>query len=85
MGSHWLVGAIAFVTLGSVIVFAVAHFAGLLKQPEQRETARNIASGGKSATTSVREEAPDGSYHDRPLKQRLDDSHASAHPADPND
>lgn len=81
--SNWIVAALAFGTLGVVIVFAVLHLGRLLKRPEQRDTARNIASGEKSASQSVHDDAPDGSYHDRPLKERLDGSHASAHPADP--
>ena len=81
--SNWIVAALAFGTLGVVIVFAVLHLGRLMKRPEQRETAKNIATGGRSASQSVHDEAPDGSYHDRPLKERLDGSQASAHPADP--
>lgn len=84
MGGEWIVTALAFGTIGIVIVFAVVHIGRLMNRPEHRATAQNIAAGGKSATSSVREDAAEGSYHDRPLKQRLDDSHASGHPHDPS-
>lgn len=83
MSSEWIIGALAFVTIGLVIVIAVYHFGTFLKDPRNRGAAVNVASGGKAASTRVAENAPAGSYHDRPLKARLDDSAASSHPDDP--
>lgn len=83
MGSEWIIGALAFVTIGFVIAISIYHFGTFLKDPRNRGAAANVAAGGKSATTSVAEDAPSGTFHDRTLKQRLDDSEASAHPDDP--
>lgn len=83
MSSDWIIGALAFVTIGLVIVIAIYHFGTFLKDPRNRGAAANVVSDGKAASTKVAEEAPAGSYHDRPLKARLDGSDASAHPDDP--
>jgi hypothetical protein len=83
MSSDWIIGALAFVTIGLVIVFAVYHFGYWLKDPRNRGAALNVAQGGESATTRVQREASAGSYNDRSIKERLDGSHASSHPDDP--
>ena len=72
MHSEWIVGALAFLTIGIVLAATLQHFGLFLKDPESR------------AATRVQEDAPAGSFHDRTLKQRLDDSSASAHPYDPD-
>ena len=77
MGSEWIVGALAFVTIGLVIAISIYHFGTFLKDPRNRGAAANVAAGGKSASTKVQEDAPSGSYNDRPLKERLEDA---AHP-----
>lgn len=83
MDSQWIIGALAFFTIGAVIAISVYHFGTFLKDPRNRGAAANVAGGGKAASTRVTEQAPAGSYHDRNLKERLDDSKASAHPDDP--
>ena len=85
MGSEWIIGVLALVTIGLVAAIAIYHFGTFLKDPRNRGAAANVALGGRSASDKVQAEAPVGSYHDRPLKARLDDSEASAHPADPKD
>ena len=82
MSSDWIIGALAFVTIGLVMLLAIYHFGTFLKDPRIRGAAANVVSGGTAASTKVAEEAPDGSYHDRPLKAQLDRSEASAHPDD---
>ncbi len=84
MGSQWIIGALAFVTLGLVFAFAIYHFGSSLRDPRNRSATANVARGGKGASTQVAEDAPAGSYHDRPLKQRLDDSAISNHPYNPD-
>lgn len=84
MSSEWIVGALAFFTIGAVVLISVYHFGTFLKDPQNRGAAANVAAGNKAASTRVAEEAPVGSYHDRTLKERLDDSPASAHPLDPD-
>lgn len=83
MSSEWIIGALAFVTIGAVLAISIYHFGTFLKDPRNRGAAANVASDGRSASTSVANEAPAGGYHDRPLKARLDDSAASSHPDDP--
>ena len=84
MHSEWIVGALAFLTIGIVLAATLRHLGLFLKDPESRAAAGNVAGGGKAASTRVQEDAPAGSFHDRKLKQRLDDSSASAHPYDPD-
>ena len=66
MGSEWIIGALAFVTIGLVVMLAVYHFGTFLKDPRNRGAAANVVSDGTSATTKVQEEAAPGSYHDQP-------------------
>ena len=83
MSTEWIIGVLAFATIGAVMFVAIAHFRSQLKNPRNKEAAANITQGGKAASTQVAEDAPDGSFHDRTLKQRLDDSPSSRHPHDP--
>ena len=77
MGSEWIIGALALVTIGLVGAMAVYHFGIFLKDPRNRGAAANVAAGGESASTKVQEEASAGSFHDQPLAARLEES---AHP-----
>ena len=52
---EWLVGALAIVTLGIVIVFAAAHFIRQLRDPRNNDAATNtLVEDGSSAHTAVR-------------------------------
>lgn len=81
MDPGYLIGTLAFFTIGSVLLLSVAHFRQLLINPKDRFHIDNIMHDGKSATTMAEEAAPAGSV--MPLKERLDNSIASQHPADP--
>ena len=84
MGSTWIIGALAFVTIGLVIAIAIYHFGYFLKDPRNRAHAHNALVGdGESATSRARK--GDGPAHaeGKTLKERLDGADASAHPADP--
>ena len=52
---EWLVGALAFVTLGIIIIFAVVHFTRQLRDPRNKDAAKNaLVEDGSSAHTAVR-------------------------------
>ena len=86
MGSGNLVGALALVTLVIVVGYAIVHFGGFLKKPENRERAHNaLVRDGKSATAEAREGGDHPAHEGRTLKERLDDSDASSHPTTPKE
>ena len=70
MGSEWIIGALAFVTIGGVIGLSVVHFGKHLKDPENLEAAKRVAADRASAATLVSEEGVNG----RSLRQRLDEA-----------
>ena len=70
MGSDWIIGALAFMTIGGVIVLAVFHFGIHLKDPANLEAAKRVATDRESAATRVSSEGVNG----RSLRQRLDDA-----------
>lgn len=52
---EWLVGALAFGTLGIVIVFVALHFFRQLRDPKNKDAAKNaLVEDGSSAHTAVR-------------------------------
>ncbi|VVB44543.1 protein of unknown function [Beijerinckiaceae bacterium RH AL1] len=52
---EWLVGLLAIITLLIVIGFAVTHFAKQMREPRNRDAARNtLREDGSSAHTAVR-------------------------------
>jgi hypothetical protein len=52
---EWLVGALAFGTLAIVIVFVASHFFRQLRDPKNKDAAKNaIVEDGSSAHTAVR-------------------------------
>ncbi len=55
MSSGAIIGALAFVTIGLVLIIAVVHFTAHLRDPKNREAAkRSMIDDGPSATTAVR-------------------------------
>ena len=85
MSSDWIIGALAFVTIGLVGALAVYHFGFFLKDPENRRHAHNtLVADGQSATSKARQgDGPDHA-HGKTLTERLDASPASSHPHDPD-
>ena len=76
-----IIGALAFLTIGTVLAVSVLHFGSHLRNGDNRFHALNILKGGKSATLAFAEAVPAGSAV--PLKTRLDQSIDSQHPDDP--
>ena len=70
MSSDWIIGALAFVTIGGVLGLAVFHFGFHLKDPKNLAAAKSVAQDRESATTAVSSEGVNG----RSLRQRLDDA-----------
>lgn len=86
MGSSYLIGALALVTLLVVVGYALVHFGFFLKKPANREAAHNtLVRDGKSATTVAREGGDHPAHEGLTLKERLDSSEASAHPTTPTE
>ena len=55
MGSQWIIGALAFITIGMVIIVSVVHFGSHLRDKKNRDSAKNaILEDGSSAHTAVR-------------------------------
>ena len=53
--SEPIIGALAFVTLAIVIIFAIVHFTRGLRDPRNKDAAKNARTeDGSSATTAVR-------------------------------
>ena len=70
MDSSWIIGALAFITIGGVLALSIFHFAVHLKDPENMAAATSVAKDRESATTAVSAEGVDG----RTLRQRLDEA-----------
>ena len=79
-----LLGALAFGTIGAVILASVWHLTKFLRHPDNRHHAHNVFVGdGAAAATTTAEDATSGSQLAKPLSVRLDESIASQHEADP--
>lgn len=74
MSSEWIIGALAFVTIGLVLVLAIYHFGYHLKDPRNMAAAKSVVKDEESATTRV---ASNKGEPDAPMQQRLDESEAS--------
>ena len=72
MDSEWIIGALAFITIGGVLGLAILHFGFHLKDPKNLEAAKTVAADQESAATAVSSEGVEG----RSLRQRLDDAPA---------
>jgi hypothetical protein len=70
MGSEWIVGALAFITIGGTIALSVFHFGFHLKDPKNMEATKRVTEDRESAATRVSAEGVDG----RSLRQRLDEA-----------
>ena len=70
MGSDWIIGALAFLTIGGAVALSVFHFGVHLKDPENLEAAKRVAADRESAATLVSSEGVAG----RSLRQRLDEA-----------
>jgi hypothetical protein len=70
MGSEWIIGALAFMTIGGTVALSVFHFGVHLKDPKNRDAAKRVANDLESAATRVSAEGVNG----RSLSQRLDDA-----------
>ncbi len=68
MNSEWIIGALAFMTIGGVLGISIFHFGFHLKDPKNMEATKRVAADRESATTKVSSEGVDG----RSLRQRLD-------------
>ena len=66
----WIIGALAFVTIGGMLGLIFVHFGAHLKDPKNREATKRVAADGESASTKVSSDGVDG----RSLRQRLDDA-----------
>ena len=52
---EWLVPALAFGTIGMVLIFAALHFTKQLRNPRNKDAAKNtLTEDGSSAHTAVR-------------------------------
>ena len=70
MSSEWIVGALAFVTIGLVALMGLYQFGVFLRDPRNRGAARNVLQhDGESATTKVR---PNIGPAPGTLRERLD-------------
>lgn len=72
MSNDWIIGTLAFVTIGIVLLLALGYFAGFLRKKSNRDAAYNAALGDESVTTRQQREAPAGSFESRPIRERLD-------------
>jgi hypothetical protein len=72
MDSEWIIGALAFLTIGGVLAISIFHFAYFLKDPANVAAAKAVANDRKSAATKVSSENENG----RSLRQRLDEAPA---------
>ena len=55
MDSQWIIGALAFITIGLVGIIAIVHFGSHLRDKKNRDAAKNaLIEDGSSATTAVR-------------------------------
>jgi hypothetical protein len=70
MSSDWVIGALAFITIGGTLGLAIFHFGFQLRSPANREAAKRVAEDRASATTRMSNETHGG----RSLRQRLDEA-----------
>ena len=70
MSSEWIIGALAFITIGGIAALSIFHFAVHLKDPENLDAAKTVAKDRESAATAVSAEGVNG----RSLRQRLDEA-----------
>ena len=68
MSSEWIIGALAFITIGGVLALSIFHFAVHLKDPDNMAAAKSVAQDRESAATGVSSEGVGG----RSLRERLD-------------
>jgi hypothetical protein len=55
MGSGYLLGILAFMTIGGVIVLSIVHFGTMMRDKKNRDHATNVLlEDGSSAHTAVR-------------------------------
>lgn len=55
MNSNYLIGALAFMTIGGLIVISIIHFGSHLRDKRNRDSAKNaLIEDGSSAHTAVR-------------------------------
>ena len=55
MDSQWIIGALAFMTIGFVAIIAIVHFGSHLRDKKNRDSAMNaLVEDGSSAHTAVR-------------------------------
>jgi hypothetical protein len=66
--SGWIIGALAFVTIGGVLALSIFHFGFHLKDPKNLEAVKRVAADRESAATKVSAEGVNG----RSLRERLD-------------
>lgn len=86
MGSNNLLGLLALATLVIVVGYAIVHFGGFLRKAENRDAAHNaLVRDDKSATQVAREGGAHPAHEGKTLKERLDESEASAHPTTPKE
>ena len=70
MSSEWIVGTLAFVTIGLVVLMGIYHFGVFLRDPRNRGAAKNVLQhDGESATTKVRSNTGPA---EGTLRERLD-------------
>ena len=70
MASEWIIGALAFITIGGVLGLGIFHFGFQLRSPENLDAAKRVAADRESASTRVSAEGVNG----RSLRQRLDEA-----------
>ncbi len=70
MDAHWIIAALAFMTIGGMLGLAIFHFGFHLKDPRNMEATKRVTADGESAATQVSDEGVEG----RSLRQRLDDA-----------
>ena len=86
MNPGLLLGALAFGTIGIVIIASVLHLTRFLRHPDNRQHAHNVFVGdGKAAATTTADQAAPDSQLAKPLSVRLDQSIASQHEVDPGE
>ena len=62
MGSEWIIGALAFMTIGGVLALSIFHFAVHLKDPRNLEATKQVVADRESAATAVSSEGTGGAF-----------------------
>ena len=70
MDAGWIIGALAFITIGGILALSIFHFGFHLKDPENMAAAKSVANDRESAATAVSSEGAGG----RSLRQRLNEA-----------